>query len=183
MSLVIAAISKDNDIIVCGEGRSVNTKTKEIVSEDTKKVFKINSLVIIAHTGFQRVSENLVNHLKEVFPELIKWNVKDIYEESLKYQQEHYNKDEDLQFLIAGYECNGTPHLYVINNGPYCAVGLDFKSGKTISLGDDLCKLKFDKENDNIFDIEEKIRILIEERTKINPFINNNIITEYLSSF
>lgn len=37
MSLVIAAISKDNDIIVYGEGRSVNPITNEVLTEDTRK--------------------------------------------------------------------------------------------------------------------------------------------------
>ena len=39
MSLVIAAISKDNDIIVCGEGRSINPITNNILAENTRKVF------------------------------------------------------------------------------------------------------------------------------------------------
>lgn len=44
MSLVIAAISKDNDIVVCSEGRSVNPITDEILAEDTIKAFKLNKL-------------------------------------------------------------------------------------------------------------------------------------------
>ena len=52
MSLVIAAISKDNDIVVCGDGRALDVKTDEIVSENTRKVIKINSLLIIGYAGY-----------------------------------------------------------------------------------------------------------------------------------
>lgn len=183
MSLVIAAISKDNDIVVCGEGRSLDVETNEIVSENTRKVIKINSLLIVGHAGYSDKYISLMRHLIEIFPEENKWNVNNISEEALKYEQEHLKEEGNLQFLVTGYEYNATPHLYIINVGPYGAHKFDFRKQRTVTLGDELCKLKFDKENDHIFDIETKIENLIEERAKVNPAINNKIICERLFSF
>ena len=183
MSLVIAAISKDNDIVVCGDGRALDVKTDEIVSENTRKVIKINSLLIIGYAGYMDKYKSLAKHLIEVFPERNKWNVTDISKEALKYEQEHFNEEGDLQFLVAGYEYNATPHLYVINVGAYGPHRFDFVKQRTVSLGDELCKLRFDKENDQLFDIENKIENLIKDRAKINPAINDKVISERLFSF
>ena len=183
MSLVIAAISNDNDIIVCGEGRSLDIKTNEIVSENTRKVIKINSLLIIGHAGYSDKYKSLVKHLIEIFPEKNKWNVNNISDEALKYEQEHLDEEGNLQFLVAGYEYNATPHLYVVNVGPYGVHKFDFEKQRTVSLGDELCKLKLDKENDHIFDIENKIENLIKERAKTNSAINGKVISERLFAF
>ena len=101
----------------------------------------------------------------------------------MKYEQEHFNEEGDLQFLVAGYEYNATPHLYVINVGAYGPHRFDFVKQRTVSLGDELCKLRFDKENDQLFDIENKIENLIKDRAKINPAINDKVISERLFSF
>ena len=86
MSLVIAAISKDNDIIVCGEGRSVNPITDEILAEDTIKAFKLNSSLIIAYVGNDTKTTPLKVHLLKLCINYYKtWDVENIYKEALKY--------------------------------------------------------------------------------------------------
>lgn len=63
MSLVIAAISKDNDIIVCGEGRTVDAITDKVYKEDTRKVFKYNESLIVAYVGDDTKTIPLKVHL------------------------------------------------------------------------------------------------------------------------
>ena len=45
MSLVIAAISKDNDIIVCGDSRIVD-KNSNIVTENENKIYQISDKLL-----------------------------------------------------------------------------------------------------------------------------------------
>lgn len=50
MSLVIAAISKDNDIIVCADSRIVD-KNGNIVTENENKIYQISDRVVIGYAG------------------------------------------------------------------------------------------------------------------------------------
>ena len=100
MSLVIAAISKDNDIIVCGEGRSVNPITNEVLTEDTRKVFKFNNSLIVAFAGHDTKITPLRIHINLVHLDYSKWDVDSIYKEALKYEKENYkNEKGDLHFF------------------------------------------------------------------------------------
>ena len=180
MSLVIAAISKDNDIVVCGEGRSLDVETDKIVSENMVKVHKINDSLIIGHAGYYNKFKLLIDYLITMYPKRDMWNVNNISSAALYYEQENTDIEGNLQFLVTGYENNGTPRLYVINVGQYKPFKFEFSKQKTVSIGDELCKLKFDKENDQILEIENKIKTLIKERTKTNPAINDRIISEQI---
>lgn len=122
MSLVIAAISKDNDIIVYGEGRSVNPITNEVLTEDTRKVFKFNNSLIVAFAGHDTKITPLRIHINLVHLDYSKWDVDSIYKEALKYEKENYkNEKGDLHFLAAGYDSNNNPHLYVMSH--ICVLG------------------------------------------------------------
>lgn len=176
MSLVIAAISKDNDIIVCGEGRTVDAITDEVYKENTRKAFKFNDSLIVAYVGNDTKTIPLRAHMNVVHVNYKEWNVNSIYEDILKYEKENYKKEKgELQFLAAGYDDNGTPHLYVISADETACADSDFAPKRTISIGDMDCKLNFDKENDNLETIKLKIIETIKERAKINPLINDVI--------
>ncbi len=177
MSLVIAAISKDNDIIVCGEGRTVDAITDEILAEDTIKAFKLNSSLIIAYVGNDTKTTPLKVHLLKLCINYYKtWDVESIYKEALKYEKENHKKEKgELQFLAAGYDENNVPHLYVISADENTYIDSDFAPKRTISIGDMECKLDFDKENDDNNIIETKIINTIKERAKTNSLINGDV--------
>ena len=177
MSLVIAAISKDNDIIVCGEGRSINPITDEILAENTRKVFKFNDSLIVAFAGHDTKITPLRVHLLKLCINYYKtWDVENIYKEALKYEKENYkNEKGDLPFLAAGYDYNNTPHLYVIGASETVVGSYDYFKERTVSIGDLSCVLKFDKKNDNIKAIELKIAKTIEERARTDSSINGTV--------
>lgn len=176
MSLVIAAISKDNDIIVCGEGRTVDSTTDEVYRENTKKAFKFNDSLIVAYVGDDTKTIPLRAHMNVVHLDYREWNVESIYKDILKYEKEnHKNENGELQFLAAGYDDNGTAHLYVIGANKTDVGSYDYFQERTVSIGDMDCILNFDKDNDDIKTIEFKIAKAIEERAKVNPLINGII--------
>lgn len=176
MSLVIAAISKDNDIIVCGEGRSVNPITNEVLTEDTRKVFKFNNSLIVAFAGHDTKITPLRIHINLVHLDYSKWDVDSIYKEALKYEKENYkNEKGDLHFLAAGYDSNNNPHLYVIGASETAIGSYDYFKERTVSIGDLDCVLNFDKENDDIKAIKFKIAKMIEERARTDSSINGTV--------
>ena len=177
MSLVIAAISKDNDIIVCGEGRTVDAITDKVYKEDTRKVFKYNESLIVAYVGDDTKTIPLKIHLLKLCINYYKvWDVESIYKEALKYEKENHKVENgSIQFLATGYDDNNNPHLYVISADENTYIDSDFAPQKTVSIGDMECKLNFDKNNDDIKVIELKIANTIKERAKINPLINDTI--------
>ena len=176
MSLVIAAISKDNDIIVCGEGRSINTITNNILAENTRKVFKFNDSLIVAFAGHDTKITPLRVHMNLIHIDYSKWDVESLYEEALKYEKENYkNEKGDLHFLAAGYDNNNNSHLYVIGASETAIGSYDYSKERTVSIGDLDCILNFDKDNDNIETIELKIAKTIKEMAKTDPTINSII--------
>lgn len=176
MSLVIAAISKDNDIVVYGEGRSINPITNEILSENTRKVFKFNNSLIVAFAGHDTKITPLRVHINLIHLDYNEWDVDSIYKEALKYEKENYKIDKgDLHFLAAGYDDNNIPHLYVIGASETAVDTYDYFKERTVSIGDLDCVLDFDKEKDNIEIIESKIVKTIKERAKTDQSINDKI--------
>lgn len=175
MSLVIATISKDNDIVVCSEGRTVNAKTDEVLEENTIKSYLINKLLIIGFVGHQIRITNLKFYFQMLYSNFSKWKINNVYNEAIKYENEHMDEDGEIQFLAAGYDDNDNPHLYVVSADQTRVVNSDFISNKTVSIGDMDCVLDFDKENDNEKIIESKMVEIIKERSKINPLINDNV--------
>ena len=176
MSLVIAAISKDNDIVVCGEGRTVDAITDEVYKEDTRKAFKFNDSLIVAYVGNDTKTIPLRAHMNIACLDYSKWNINNIYEDILKYENENYNKEKgNLQFLAAGYDENGNPHLYVIGASETAVGSYDYCKEKTVSIGNMEYVLDFDKKNDDANIIESKIINTIKEKAKIDPVINDNI--------
>lgn len=176
MSLVIAAISKDNDIIVCGEGRAVNPINDEVLAENTRKAFKFNDSLIVAFTGHDTKITPLRIHINLVHLDYDKWDVDSIYKEALKYELENYkNEKGNLHFLAAGYDENNNPHLYVIGASETAVGSYDYFKERTVSIGDLDCVLDFDKEKDSIEIIESKIAKTIEEIAKTDQSINDKI--------
>ena len=175
MSLVIAAISKDNDIVVCSEGRTVDTITDKALEENTIKSYLINESLIVGFVGHQIRITNLKLYLQMLYSNFAKWKIDDVYNEVIKYENENINEEGEIQFLAAGYDDNNNPHLYVVSADQTIVVSSDFISNKTVSIGDMDCVLNFDKENNDNKTIEIKIVETIKERSKVNHLINNNV--------
>lgn len=176
MSLVIAAISKDNDIVVCGEGREVDAKTNEVYREDVLKAFKYNESLIVSYVGNDTKIIPLKIHLMKLCLDHRKWKIPDIYEAALKYELENYKTDKgNIQFLAAGYDDNNNPHLYVIGANETTIGKYDYCNERTVSIGNMDYVLEFDKENDSAKVIESKIIDTIKEKAKKDPIINDNI--------
>ena len=112
MSLVIAAISKDNDIIVCGDSRIVD-KNGNIVTENENKIYQISDRVVIAYAGSKGNFENLKLYLE------IKSLILDINDEESVYEDilEHENNQkhqEAIELLICGFDKDNIPRLFFI---------------------------------------------------------------------
>ena len=161
---------------MCGEGRSVNPITNEVLTENTRKVFKFNNSLIVAFAGHDTKITPLRIHMNLVHLDYSKWDVESLYEEALKYEKENYkNEKGDLHFLIAGYDTNNNPHLYVIGASETAIGSYDYFKERTVSIGDLDYVLNFDKENDDIKAIEFKIAKTIEDRAKTDLSINSII--------
>ena len=99
MSLVIAAISKDNDIIVCGDSRIVD-KNGNIVTENENKIYQISDRVVIAYAGSKGNFENLKLYL-EIKSLILDINdVESVYEDIL----EHENNQKHQEAIEREYE-------------------------------------------------------------------------------
>ena len=86
MSLVIAAISKDNDIVVCADSRIVD-KNGNIVTENENKIYQISDRVVIGYAGSKNDFDCLKVYL-EIKSILLDINdVECIYEEVKSYEE------------------------------------------------------------------------------------------------
>ena len=101
MSLVIAAISKDNDIIVCGDSRIVD-KNSNIVTENENKIYQISDKVVIAYAGSKNDFDCLKIYL-EIKSILLDTNdVECVYKEVKDYEENHASND-GIHLLIVGF--------------------------------------------------------------------------------
>lgn len=112
MSLVIAAISKDNDIIVCGDSRIVD-KNGNIVTENENKIYQISDRVVIAYAGSKGNFENLKLYL-EIKSLILDINdVESVYEDILEHENNQKHQ-EAIELLICGFDKDNIPRLFFI---------------------------------------------------------------------
>ena len=112
MSLVIAAISKDNDIIVCGDSRIVD-KNGNIVTENENKIYQISDRVVIAYAGSKGNFENLKLYL-EIKSLILDINdVESVYEDILEHENNQKHQ-EAIELLICGFDKDNNPRLFLI---------------------------------------------------------------------
>lgn len=184
MSLVIAAISKDNDIVVCGEGRTVDAITDKVYKEDTVKAFEYNNSLIVSYVGNDTKTIPLKIHLMKLCLDYKKWKINDIYNAVFKYELENHKiENGSMQFLAAGYDDNNKPHLYVVGADESNVGKYDYCEEKTVSIGNMNYSLEFDKDNDDADIIESKIIDTIKRKAEIDPVINDNITCKLRLSF
>ena len=109
MSLVIAAISKDNDIIVCGDSRIVD-KNSNIVTENENKIYQISDKVVIAYAGSKNDFDCLKIYL-EIKSILLDTNdVECVYKEVKDYEENHASND-GIHLLIVGFNKCKIPQI------------------------------------------------------------------------
>ena len=112
MSLVIAAISKDNDIIVCGDSRIVD-KNGNIVTENENRIYQISDRVVIAYAGSKGNFENLKLYL-EIKSLILDINdVESVYEDILEHENNQKHQ-EAIELLICGFDKDNIPRLFFI---------------------------------------------------------------------
>lgn len=92
MSLVIAAISKDNDIIMCADSRIVD-KDNNIITENENKIYQISDRVVIGYAGSKNDFDCLKIYL-EIKSILLDTNdVEYVYKEVKDYEENHASND------------------------------------------------------------------------------------------
>lgn len=112
MSLVIAAISKDNDIVVCADSRIVD-KNGNIVTENENKIYQISDRVVIAFAGSKGNFENLKLYL-EIKSLILDINdVESVYEDILEHENNQKHQ-EAIELLICGFDKDNNPRLFLI---------------------------------------------------------------------
>lgn len=112
MSLVIAAISKDNDIVVCADSRIVD-KNGNIVTENENKIYQISDRVVIAYAGSKGNFENLKLYL-EIKSLILDINdVESVYEDILEHENNQKHQ-EAIELLICGFDKDNNPRLFLI---------------------------------------------------------------------
>lgn len=112
MSLVIAAISNDNDIVVCADSRIVD-KNGNIVTENENKIYQISDRVVIAFAGSKGNFENLKLYL-EIKSLILDINdVESVYEDILEHENNQKHQ-EAIELLICGFDKDNNPRLFLI---------------------------------------------------------------------
>ena len=112
MSLVIAAISKDNDIVMCADSRIVD-KDDKIVTENENKIYQISDRVVIGYAGSKGNFENLKLYLGIKSLILDTNDVESIYKDILEHENNQQHQ-EGMELLICGFDKNNNPRLFYI---------------------------------------------------------------------
>lgn len=112
MSLVIAAISKDDDIVVCADSRIVD-KDGNIVTENENKIYQFSDKVVIGYAGSKGNFENLKLYLEIKSLTLDINDIESVYEDILEYENNQKHK-EAIELLICGFDKNNNPRLFFI---------------------------------------------------------------------
>lgn len=112
MSLVIAAISKDNDIVVCADSRIID-KNGNIITENENKIYQISDKVVIAYAGSKGNFENLKVYL-EIKSLILDINdVESVYEDILEHENNQKHQ-EAIELLICGFDKDNISRLFFI---------------------------------------------------------------------
>ena len=176
MSLVIAAISKDNDIIVCGDSRIVD-KNGNIVTENENKIYQISDRVVIAYAGSKGNFENLKLYL-EIKSLILDINdVESVYEDILEHENNQKHQ-EAIELLICGFDKDNIPRLFFIYSQiqkydreltrvRYFYIG---NTNRTIDINIEL------NTSDIINYMENEISIESKENITVNDVINSIIL-------
>lgn len=177
MSLVIAAISKDNDIIMCADSRIVD-KDDKIVTENENKIYQISDRVVIGYAGNKNDFDCLKAYLEIKSILLDTDDVECVYKEIKNYEDNHAS-DDGVHLIVVGFNKNGIPQMYIIctqNN----KCGIDkLLSINYMAIGDYNFDLFLDIQK-NISEIEYDMKTIINDRAKVNNSINTNINTVIL---
>ena len=177
MSLVIAAISKDNDIIMCADSRIVD-KDDNIVTENENKIYQISDRVVIGYAGSKNDFDCLRTYLEIKSISLDANDVKCVYNEINNYEDSHASND-GIHLIIVGFNKNETPQIYIIcTQNNKCGIS-KLLSANYMAIGDYDFYLSLDIQK-NISEIEYDIKTIINNRAKVNNSINTNINTVIL---
>lgn len=179
MSLVIAAISKDNDIVVCADSRIVD-KNGNIVTENENKIYQISDRVVIGYAGSKNDFDCLKVYL-EIKSILLDINdVVCIYEEVKSYEKNHASND-GIHLLIVGFNKEGIPQMYLIGTEK-CECGISrLLSTDYMAIGDYGFDLSLNTQK-ALTEIIYDMKIIINNRAEVNNGINTNINTVILKS-
>ena len=179
MSLVIAAISKDNDIIVCGDSRIVD-KNSNIVTENENKIYQISDKVVIAYAGSKNDFDCLKIYL-EIKSILLDTNdVECIYKEVKDYEENHASND-GIHLLIVGFNKCKIPQIYLIGTEKHQCRISKLLPINYMAIGDYDFDLFVDTQKD-FSNIINDMKIIINDRAKVNNNVNTNINTVVLRS-
>lgn len=170
MSLVIAAISKDNDIIVCADSRIVDNNDV-VVTENENKIYQVNNKCAIGYAGNKNAFDCLKIYLEIKLTFLDDKNIDAIYNEILIYMDR--NKS-DLHLIITGFDKENNPKLYVVVSNYSTIRKYDLSNLKYMGIGDYDFDLEINIYND-INTITHDIQQIIHNRAKVNNTINNII--------
>ena len=176
MSLVIAAISKDNDIIVCGDSRIVD-KNSNIVTENENKIYQISDKVVIAYAGSKNDFDCLKIYL-EIKSILLDTNdVECIYKEVKDYEENHASND-GIHLLIVGFNKCKIPQIYLIGTEKHQCRISKLLPINYMAIGDYDFDLFVDTQKD-FSNIINDMKIIINDRAKVNNNVNTNITKQW----
>lgn len=179
MSLVIAAISKDDDIVVCADSRIVD-KDGNIVTENENKIYQISDRVVIAYAGSKDDFNCLKVYLeiKSLFLDIN--DVETVYEEIKVYEKNHASND-GIHLLIAGFNKEGTPQIYLIGTEKHeCGISR-LLSTDYMAIGDYDFDLSLNTQKE-LTEIIYDMKTIINNRAEVNNSINININTVILKT-
>lgn len=179
MSLVIAAISKDNDIVVCADSRIVD-KNGNIVTENENKIYQISDRVVIGYAGSKNDFDCLKVYL-EIKSILLDINdVECIYEEVKSYEENHASND-GIHLLIAGFNKCEIPQIYLVGTEKHeCGISR-LLSTDYMAIGDYGFDLSLNTQKE-LTEIICDMKIIISNRAEVNNGINTNINAVILKS-
>lgn len=177
MSIILAAISKNNDIAVCADGRATDSNGK-VVGEYEQKICKINKKCIIGGTGTAAKYLKLKDYVKNNFSS-DQCDVNQIHDSCIKHLEKNKSDETDVHILIAGYDEECNPHLYVISASS-TILSRDYNDIKRTILGDIFCNYILDENEDDINKILDSMRECIIDRSMFHFLINKNINKLYL---
>ena len=179
MSLVIAAISNDNDIIVCADSRIVD-KNGNIVTENENKIYQISDRVVIGYAGSKNDFDCLKIYLEIKSISLDINDVKSVYEEVKRYEENHASND-GIHLLISGFNKCKIPQIYLIGTEKHeCGISR-LLSTDYMAIGDYGFDLSLNTQKE-LTEIICDMKIIINNRAEVNNSINTNINTVILKS-
>lgn len=170
MSLVIAAITANNDIVMCADSRIVD-KNDNIVSENENKIYQISDKCMIGYAGNKNAFDCLKAYLEIKSIILDTNNVDSVYDDVMKYM---YKNKPDLHLIVTGFDKENSPKLYVILSNGIIMRKFDLSKAKYMGVGDCDFNLEINMSNTTNTVIHD-INQIICDRAKVNKTVNNII--------